>query len=300
MLWGSAFDLSLYASLKGRLTNQVLNRHFLPAFELTEDRLVHYLDVIHRLRPRIITGYASALELLACYVVQSGAPFQPQGLRAVLSTAETLHPEQRALMEGAFGCPVFDRYGSREVGCVAHECEQHRLHVNVENLYVEVVQDGQLVPTGERGELALTTLNNYSFPFIRYLVGDAGQLSDEPCPCGRGLPTLHKLLGRVHDILVTPDGRFLPGEFFPHLFKEITGVERFQVIQKEIDRLLIHILPNDAYRLADTDFVLEKTRQVVGDQMQIEVKFLDELPTLPSGKLRFTVSEIDIDFSRHA
>ena len=298
MLWGSAFDLSLFASAKGRLTNWVLNRHILSAFELTEPSLLHYIDVVHRLRPRVITGYASVLELLACYIVQSGVSFQPQELRAVLSTAETLRPDQRALMERAFGCPIFNRYGSREVGCVAHECEHRGLHINAENLYVEVVQDGHPVPTGEFGELAVTTLNNYGFPFIRYLIGDAGRLLDEPCPCGRGLPVLGGLLGRVHDILVTPDGRFLPGEFFPHLFKDVVGVERFQVIQRELGRLLIRILPNDAYRPSDTDFVLEKTRQVVGEQMQVEVEFVDELPTLPSGKMRFTVSEIGIEFSR--
>jgi phenylacetate-CoA ligase len=300
MLWGSAFDLSLFASAKGRLTNWVLDRHILSAFEMTEASLLHYIDVVHRLRPRVITGYASALELLASYILQSGVSFQPQELRAVLSTAETLRPDQRALMERAFGCPIFDRYGSREVGCVAHECEHRGLHVNAENLYVEVVQDGHPVPTGEFGELAVTTLNNYGFPFIRYLIGDAGSLLDEPCPCGRGLPVLGKLFGRVHDILVTPDGRFLPGEFFPHLFKDVVGVERFQVIQRELGRLLIRILPNDAYRPSDTDFVLEKTRQVVGEQMQVEVEFVDELPTLPSGKTRFTVSEIGIEFSRCA
>jgi phenylacetate-CoA ligase len=298
MLWGSAFDLSLYASAKGRFINRLLNRHVLSAFELTRDRLAHSVDAIHRLCPRVITGYTSALELLARYIVESGTSFCPQGLRAVVSTAETLSPDQRTLMERAFGCPVFNRYGSREVGCIAHECESHRLHINAENLYVEAVRHGQLLSAGDLGELALTTLNNYGFPFIRYVIGDAGWLSDEPCSCGRGLPVLGEVTGRVHDILVAPDGRFLPGEFFPHLFKEVAGVERFQVIQKEHDRLLVRILPNDAYLSSDTDFILDQTRQVVGPEMRIEVEFVNELAPLPSGKFRFTVSEIEIDFSR--
>ena len=297
MLWGSAFDLSLYASARGRLTNWLLNRHMLSAFEMTEERLAEYVRMIHRLCPKVITGYSSALALLASYVADSGITFDPRGLRAVVSSAETLYPEQRALMERAFGCPVFDRYGGREVGCVAHECEHHRLHVNAESLYVEAVRDGRPLPAGESGELALTTLNNYGFPFIRYLVGDAGCLSDEHCLCGRGLPVMGELLGRVHDILVTPDGRFLPGEFFPHLFKEVAGVERFQVVQKELGRLILRILPNDAYSPSDTEFLLEKTRQVVGEQMRVEVEFVRAFPSLPSGKLRFTVSEIPVDFT---
>jgi phenylacetate-CoA ligase len=300
MLWGSAFDLSLYASAKGRFTNWVLNRHILPAFELTEDRLAEYVGAIHRLNPRLITGYVSALEVFARYIVESGASFHPRGLRGVAPTAETLYPTQRTLMERAFGCPVFDRYGSREVGLVAYECEHHRRHINAENLYVEAVQDGQPAPEGEHGELAVTTLNNYGFPFIRYLIGDAGALSDEVCPCGRGLPVLGDLLGRVHDILVTPDGRFLPGEFFPHLFKELEGVEQFQVIQKKRDRLLIRILANDAYRQSGTDFVLEESRRVLGEEMQIDIELVNELPLLPSGKLRYTVSEIPVDFAQTA
>ena len=300
MLWGSAFDLSLYASFRGRLTNWALNRHTLPAFELTAERLRRYVSEIHRLEPYLITGYSSALELLARYIAESNTPFAPCRLRAVTSTAETLRPDQRRFISEVYGHPVFDRYGSREIGLVAHECAHHRMHVNAESIYVEVVQDGEPRPAGEFGELAVTALNNFGFPFIRYLIGDAGRLSDDQCPCGRGLPVLDRLLGRVHDILVTPDGRFLPGEFFPHLFKEIQGVDRFQVVQKELDRLIIRIAANEAYRPQDTDFLLEKTRHVVGEQMQIEFEFVDRLEALPSGKLRLTVSEIPVDFSRHA
>ncbi len=298
MVWGSAFDLSRYGSLKGRLTNFLLNRHVLPAFDMSETRLGLYVAELLRLKPRVLTGYTSMLELLGRYAAQRGIDLRPAHLRGVVSSAEMLHPDQRASMERAFGCPVFDRYGSREVGCIAHECEQHRLHLTAENLYVEAVQDGKPAPTGSYGELALTTLNNYGFPFIRYLIGDAGRLSGDACPCGRGLPVLSGLLGRVLDILVTPDGRFLPGEFFPHLFKEVPGVERFQVVQKEPGGLLIRIQPGQNYRPDSLDYVLAKTHEYMGESVHIHVDLVKELSTTPSGKLRPTVSEIKIDFAR--
>jgi phenylacetate-CoA ligase len=297
MLWGAAFDLSRYASLKGRLTNYLLNRHVLPAFDMSEARLELYAAELLRLKPRILTGYTSTLDLLARYATSKGIDLRPAGLRGVVSSAEMLRPDQRTTIEQAFGCKVFDRYGSREVGCIAHECEEHHLHVNSENLFVEVVQQGVPVPDGGFGELAITSLNNFGFPFIRYLIGDAGSLSGEACACQRGLPVLANLLGRVLDILVTPEGRFMPGEFFPHLFKEVPGIQRFQVVQKTPDFLLIRVQPNQAYRQESMDYVLAKTRQFMGETVQIQFELVDELSSSPSGKLRSTVSEIKIDFS---
>ena len=298
MLWGAAFDLSRYDSSKGRLTNYLLNRHVLPAFDMSETRLGLYSAELLRLKPCTLTGYTSTLDLLARYVTSKGIDLHPAGLRSVVSSAEMLRPDQRAAMEQAFGCRVFDRYGSREVGCIAHECEQHRLHINSENLFIEVVQDGISAPPGAFGELAVTSLNNYGFPFIRYLIGDAGRLSSEPCPCTRGLPVLAGLLGRVLDILVTPDGRFMPGEFFPHLFKEVPGVQRFQVVQNAPDLLLIRVQPNREYHQESMDTILAKTRQFMGETVQVQVELVNELSSLPSGKQRFTVSEMKIDFSR--
>jgi phenylacetate-CoA ligase len=297
LLWGSAFDLSISASLMGRLTNWLQNRHVLPAFEMSEAGLANFVKEILRLQPRLLTGYASALELLGRFILESHKGFHPPGLQAIVSSAETLYPHQREGIENAFGCRVFDRYGSREVGAIAHECERHRMHINTENLYIEVLQGGKPAPVGEYGELAITTLNNYGFPFIRYLIGDAGQLTDELCRCKRGLPLLNQLLGRVHDILVTPDGRFLPGEFFPHLFKEIPGVQGFQVIQKARDRLTIRILASPDYLPSSTDYLNQKTRQVMGENITITFEFVDELPLLPSGKLRFTISEVPVNFA---
>jgi phenylacetate-CoA ligase len=297
MLWGSAFDLSRYASWKGRLTNSALNRYVLPAFELSTTHIDQYLAELRRLKPRVIIGYSSVLLLIARYINEKGISFNMPALRSIISTAETLSDEQRLLLGQAFRAEIFDRYGSREFGCIAHECEAHQRHVNGENIYLEVVQNGRLAPPGQYGELAITSLNNYGFPFIRYLIGDAGRMATAACSCGRGLPLLDELLGRVHDILVTPDGRFLPGEFFPHLFKELESVERFQVVQKRPDHLLVRIQVTDQYRPQDSDFLLDKIRQAMGERVQIDIEQVAEIPTLPSGKLRFTISEVDIDFN---
>jgi phenylacetate-CoA ligase len=298
LLWGAAFDLSHHDSVKGRLTNLLLNRHVLPAFDMSQSRLGYYASALLRLKPRVLTGYTSTLELLARYAGAKGIDLRPAGLRGIVSSAETLYQDQRAAIEQAFGCPVFDRYGSREVGCIAHECEQHRLHINSENLFVEALQGSRSAPAGSYSELALTSLNNYGFPFIRYLIGDAGSLSDETCPCGRGLPILAGLLGRVLDILVTPDGRYLPGEFFPHLIKETGDIERFQVIQKAPDELLMLIQPGQRFRQETVDYILEKTRQAMGETVEVRVELVEGLPALPSGKARVTQSEIKIDFAR--
>lgn len=297
-LWASPTDLDILTSLSGRLRNLVLNAHILPAFRIGPEALARHAHTLQHLRPRGLVGYTSALVLLARYMEAEGLSRAPGGIGCIIASAEQLYPEARRRLEQVFACPVYDRYGSREVGCIAHECEQHRLHLNAETLYVEAVQDGAPVASGAPGELAITTLCAPGFPLVRYRIEDAGTLSEAPCPCGRGLPVLESLLGRVHDILTTPDGRYLPGEFFPHLMKDFVGVERFQVLQDTRDRLTLRLQPNAQHAPRETAQIEQAIHQAMGPGVTVTVKQVDRLTPLPSGKHRFTISRVPVDFAR--
>ena len=108
---------------------------------------------------------------------------------------------------------------------IAAECEkQEGLHINSDNLFVEVINNGQFVNPGEAGELVITDLNNFSMPFVRYKNEDLAAISDKKCSCGRGLPLLAYVEGRILDAIQVPGGRVLPGEFFPHFFKDFKWI----------------------------------------------------------------------------
>ena len=292
-LWGSALDLSREASWKGRISSAVSNQLWLPAFRLTRANMLEYADAIARFRPVTLTGYCSALRAFAEFLLEEGiGTVSP---KAVISSAETLFPEDREKMETAFGCSVLDRYGGRELGDIAHECLEGRsLHVNAENVYVECVDAERRahVPPGEPGEIVLTSLTEFAAPFIRYRVGDLGRLSNDVCSCGRGLPLLESVEGRVHDLLHRPGGGYLPGEFFPHLFKECPGVRQFQVIQSAVTQLKINIVPGSKFSDRDLDIARAHIRGELGAEMEVQFHVAEEIEPTPSGKHRFTICEI--------
>ena len=214
-LWGAHYDLPKAKGAVDGLKSRLIQRNLiLSSYDMTEDDMAAYASRINRYRPALVTGYPSAMALFSEFMREKGiAVHAPKG---IVTSAETLFENQRKTIESVFGCRVFNRYGCREAGGVAQECEEgNGLHVFTEHVIVEVVDEhGNPCGPGESGEIVLTKLDNYAFPFIRYRVGDVGALSGRSCPCGRNLPMLERVEGRVFDIVVGTNGNHLSGTFW--------------------------------------------------------------------------------------
>src|SRR5690606_34433406 len=158
-LWGSERDLGVAnESLKRRVGRWLRSELWLNAFRMDETRMREYVRRINAFRPYQLLGYANSLYELATFVQREGLDVHAPG--AVMSSAGTLFPHMRERIEGVFRAPVFNRYGSREVGDVACECERHRgLHVCTPTHLIEVLgPDGGPVGPGEVGEVVVTLL----------------------------------------------------------------------------------------------------------------------------------------------
>ena len=140
---------------------------------------------------------------------------------SVISSAQMLPQHSRELIENNLNCKVYDKYGSREFSGIAYECNKHfGHHVVAENYIVEILKDKEPAKENEVGEIVITDLNNYCMPLIRYRIGDlAKSLGTKTCDCGRGLPLIGDIQGRVQSIIVGANGKYLPGTYFSHLFK---------------------------------------------------------------------------------
>jgi phenylacetate-CoA ligase len=215
------------------------------------------------------------------------------GLSAIIVSAETLYDEWRTVIESCFKVPVYNRYGGRDIHLVAQECPSHKgLHINSEYLLVEIVKDGRPVSPGQLGEIVVTRLDNYAMPFIRYRTGDLGIQAIDGCECGRSLPLLQKIEGRVQDAIVTGDGRIVSGLFFAHMMKDCLDVKEFQVHQLAINRLLILVVPHAQRPFSSSDRIRRITREYMGDNMEILFEIRKEIPFTRSGKRRITISHI--------
>lgn len=295
-LWGSDYDAKPHTRLKGRLADLLLNRLWINTFDLNVTTLRQAVQQLVAFRPQLLVGYVSSLTMLA-RVIREERLVAPRPI-AVQTSAEVLTPAGRKLIEETLQAPCFDRYGCREVGNIAHECEAHSgLHLLTENNYTEFGENGTS-HSAEPKAIIVTNLRNYAMPFIRYVNGDLAVPSGRQCSCGRGLPLMERLQGRTSDVIQTPGGRFLHGEFFTHLLYGVPGVLQFQVEQLTLPDLVVRLVTDseDSYRAAQkhlTGLILEH-----GDPaFRCRFERVSHIAPLQSGKYRFTLSHVSLSFS---
>ncbi len=296
-LWSTQFGETLAKKAKRSLHEAVLRKKMISAFDLSEARFAALLDEVARYRPQLIVGYTSALYQAARYALAEGRALPAP--RGIVTSAERLFAHQREAIERAFGAPVFDRYGCRELMLIAAECERHEgKHINLEGVYVELLRDGRHALPGEAGEVVVTDLACRSMPLIRYKNQDVAIAAGAPCACGRGLPMLASVEGRVLDLLVGPDGQLLAGELFPHLIKDQPTIARYQVYQDRRRAITVRLVPGKGFQ-PETARLIERTvRQHLGERAEICVQIVDHIPLTSAGKHRVTLSEVPIQLSR--
>ncbi|MGQ9652367.1 MAG: phenylacetate--CoA ligase family protein, partial [Phycisphaerae bacterium] len=288
-IWGAARDAPP-PTWKSRLRNLVIDRMlFLNTACLTESKMGDFSRQLKRFRPKVILAYTKSAVLFAQFLKERGIlPYQPQ---AMVVSAETLEDWERQLLEEVFGCRVFNRYGCREVSVVASECEEHHgMHTMAEGLYIEVVRDGRPARPGELGEILVTDLLNYAMPLIRYRILDVGTRLEGECACGRGLPRLGRLAGRITDFLVGSDGRLVSGLVLGIAVDQVLSLGQAQIIQERQGEVLFRIVPLDRRPPErDLQFLRNEARAYLGRDTVVEFEFVDHIPPEPSGKYRFCI-----------
>lgn len=291
-LWGSPIEIGAQDRLRV-FKDRLLNLTLLSAFELSDEKMAGFRARLERFRPDFLYGYASVLGRYAAFLERRGESLAHLGLKGAVTTAETLFPDQRASIRRAFGCAAINEYGCRDGGFIAQECPEGRLHVASDTVHVELLDGERPVPLGEVGEVAVTNLWSFGMPLIRYKIGDRARFSAEPCPCGRSLPVLAAVEGRVTDTLLSPDGNRVHGLAAMYVLRVLPGVTAYQVIQETRALVRTAIVPSpDADRAALAHAVKAGLAKILGAGVTIEVAFVDRIAPTPSGKLRAIVCNV--------
>lgn len=293
ILWAAPRDIPAGHGWKRYLRNRLLERTMiLDASGLTEAKMASFTNALEAYRPRILLGYANTMALYARYVQENRiTTIRPH---AITCSAEVLRETDRKLIEEAFACPVFNRYGSREVAVIASECEKHDgMHINAENLYLEFVHEGKHVAPGETGEILITDMTNRAMPLIRYRIMDAATPFAGICSCGRGLARMEIQEGRVTDFIVTPAGMAVSGvALATYVVPAIPGLRKAQFVQESVLRITANIVAGDDNVQATIDLLLRKLREFLGTDMEITIRVVKDTPCEDSGKFRFIKSTL--------
>ncbi len=281
-----------------RTLEQWLWRHkFVSSFHLRQDKLAETFRDISAYTPHVIVGYTTPLYLLARAAIDEHIVMPSP--RGIIATAERLFAHQREVIEKGFGAPVFDRYGCRELMLIGSECQRHSgLHLNVENVFVELYRSGRPAPMGVAGEVLLSDLHNRAMPLLRYRNDDIATAKAGVCPCGRGLPLLASVEGRVLDMIVGTNGRIVAGEAFVHLLKDYP-VDRFQVHQRADRSTSLRLVRGRGFRSEMATEIDQRLRSVLGPDAVLCVELVDDIPLTISGKHRVTKSDVPIELVTH-
>jgi len=298
--WANEHEISSVGKMLKIMAKWARNIKHLDAFKLADNDLENYYKEINFFKPTLILGYSYSLYRLAQYIRENNYHvFSPQ---AVMGTAEMLYPKHRKFIEDVFNCPVFNRYGSIETGDVASECGKYEgMHLNIFNNFVEIIdEEGNNCQPGKRGEIVINTLRNYSMPLIRYRIGDMGIISNKKCSCGRGLPLLQELSGRVNDSFIREDGEIVAGGTISYClginwYKGI--IKKYQVIQKDKNYIVVKVILKDNNKKNVRDGfnkIRKNIRNIMGENTKVVFEITDEILTSASGKNRSIISEINI------
>lgn len=235
--------------------------------------------------PAALYGLPSALLETARAADDAGKRIRPE---SVFTSGELLTDSVREELQHRLATRVYDVYGCSETKEIAFECRAGRLHINMDVVYVEVLDDdARPVPTGEEGHITVTLLVNRAMPLIRYQPGDRGSLSKETCPCGLPFPTLGVVTGRTVDVLVLGNGARISPYALTCAVEGIVGIRRFQLRQAAPDRIDVRIIADPGVdRGAIARQVAMKLKAATAPQVAVTVTFVDTLPHGPRGKFQ--------------
>lgn len=241
-------------------------------------------------RPVYLLSFPSNIAALARHFQATGLALPT--LREIRTYGEVAGSEVRRLCQETWGVPITDMYSSQEVGYIALQCPDHEHYHLQEGVFTEVLDEmGQPCQIGEVGRVVVTNLHNFAMPLIRYQLGDYAELG-EPCPCGRGLPVLRQVMGRVRNLLILPDGRRHWPSFPSKEWSVIGTIRQMQLVQHDLERIEARIVADQPLQPAEKERLRQTLVERFGHPFRIDITYYTEIPRGGSWKYEDFISKV--------
>ncbi len=249
------------------------------------------LRSIQNLKPDIIQGYGSILNLLAVKILDEN--IQAPKPRLLFTDSELLMPNMRENIEKAFRTKVIDIYGTWETDNIAYECYCHEgYHMAIDSVIMEFINDGKTVKPDEEGEIVVTVLNNFAMPFIRYNLHDMGSYNKKPCSCGRTFPLMNPIRGRANDYMITNDGKKLSFFNIAYFDKLAPNVREYQIIQEDINSFTVLVVPGFSYNNHGENVIVPAIKKFF-PEAEIILNIVPAIEREQSGKFKAFKSKVN-------
>ncbi len=278
-LWG--YDIDKKKQKKIRIMDFLQNRYRI--FDYNTDSLRLLLDKISNVS--YIHGYSSMIYELSKIFNSQKIKIHPKKLKMIKGTSEKIFPYYTQEIQEAFGVKMISEYGAAESGLIAFECKSGNMHINMENVIVEQ----------ENEEIIVTNLASYSFPIIRYKLGDYIKLlaPDKYCKCGLKHPIIDEVSGRVGKNIYGFN-KIYPSFTFYYIFKNLyfdKGLKlSYQCIQDE--KGYLSVLINEEYSEALETLIKKEFEKYFREDIELKIKFSQFFHTYKNKLIDF-ISEVD-------
>jgi phenylacetate-CoA ligase len=250
-------------------------------------------DFLRKRRPENLLMRPAGLRLLLSHFREKG--LRLDSLRRVWTISESVDDALREECQDLFGCPIISNYSANEVGYMGLQCPLGtNYHLLSEFAYIEVLgSDGRPCRPGEIGKVIATPLHNFAMPLLRYEIGDEAEVG-EPCVCGRGLPSLKRIVGRTQDYLKLASGVSVRVDISHYRISNIRAVREFQLVQKSLEALELRVVTSRPLEVEERSRLQELVEKPYGRYFTCSVVVVESLPRTVSGKLLQFVSEVNV------
>jgi phenylacetate-coenzyme A ligase PaaK-like adenylate-forming protein len=285
IVWGSERDIGRQTgNWQARTFSWLLQEYMVDGYQLSADTVERVMRVLRARRPVAIYGFTSMLEFVAGAVLNAGIQVPPGSVRTAWSGGEMLYPQQCRLFREAFGVPILNRYGGRELSTIACQFGAGGpLNVLRPWVFLEIVDEsGKSATPGEPGRIVLTSTVCRGTPFLRFEIGDLG-VYDETHYGASGIAAIRELQGRTAGLMKLPDGRTINNLYWNHLFKEFPEVRQFQVVYKRIGEIWISLVGTGMSEEREAEFRRMTSNLIAGTPLKLF--WTDELARTGEGKL---------------
>lgn len=261
---------------------------YFSAYHIASTTVADYVKGMTDNHVEYMTGYAMSNFFLARFIQENG--LHAPKMKAVITSSEKLSSMMRETFQEVYGCATYDSWSGIEACGLVSECEQGSLHISPDVGIIELLDEhGVPVGPGEVGEVFCTGFLNYDQPLIRYQIGDRMRLGRGKCACGRNMPVVEEIIGRVEDVVVGPDGRELVR--FHGIFVGLPNIIEAQVIQWEIDRFEVKVVTERDLQPAERQTIADRMKSQLGS-IRLEVNRVNDIPRTSNGKFHAVVSHV--------
>lgn len=261
---------------------------YFSAYHISPATIQNYADALNKYKPDYMVGYAMSNYFLARFIKERG--LQVPQMKAVITSSEKLTPEMREVMEDVYCCKTYDGWSGVEACGLVSECEHRGLHISPDVGLIEILnENGEPAKLGEYGEVVCTGFLNYDQPLIRYKIGDYMRVSDKQCSCGRQMPLVEEITGRIEDAIVGKDGREMVR--FHGIFIGIPAIVKGQIVQETLEDIVINVEVERQLTTDEREILTKRIYSQLGE-LNVQIFEMKEIPCGNNGKFRAVISKV--------